>query len=179
MARKVVKKIVNAKQRLAKNTKYPITTSEHLPATQGMLNLHQKQFKADIKSLKKSMEGRFDQVDSRFSEINGQFSDVNSRFSEIDSRFNQVEARFSRIDSRFDQVEARFSKMDSRFNYMEAQLSNVLSEVHRIAILMEEQNSRNKYVLDGYDQIYKRQDRLEVNVDARLQAIEDLISSKR
>ena len=151
MARKVVKKIVKAKQSLAKKTQYPILNSEHLPATQGMLNLHQKQFKADLKSFKKSME----------------------------ARFNQIDARFSEIDSRFNQIDARFSKVDSRFNHLEAQLSTILSEVHRIAILMEEQNSRNKYVLDGYDQIYKRQERLEVNVDQRLQAVEELILSKR
>ncbi|MBL7672097.1 MAG: hypothetical protein JNM39_16555 [Bdellovibrionaceae bacterium] len=179
MARKVVKKIVKTKQSLAKKTQYPILNSEHLPATQGMLNLHQKQFKADLKSFKKSMEARFNQIDARFSEIDSRFNQIDARFSEIDSRFNQIDARFSEIDSRFNQIDARFSKVDSRFNHLEAQLSTILSEVHRIAILMEEQNSRNKYVLDGYDQIYKRQERLEVNVDQRLQAVEELILSKR
>ena len=34
-------------------------------------------------------------------------------------------------------------------------MSGVKSELHRVALLVEEQNARNKYVMDGYSQIYE------------------------
>jgi hypothetical protein len=69
--------------------------------------------------------------------------------------------------------------MDSKFNQMDSKLEKVLSEVHRMAIMMEEQNSRNKFVLDGYEQLYKRQDRLEFDVSRRLQNIETIIAESK
>lgn len=38
-------------------------------------------------------------------------------------------------------------------------LSKITSELHRVALLVEEQNARNKYVLDGYAQLYDMIDR--------------------
>lgn len=46
------------------------------------------------------------------------------------------------------QMEERLThRMDSGFHEMK-------SEIHRIALLVEEQNAKNTYVLDGYAQIY-------------------------
>ena len=77
----------------------------------------------------------------------------------------QIKASISSLEKKQD---ARFSQMDSKFDL-------VLSEIHRMTVLMEEQNSRNKFVLDGYDSIYQRQDSLEARFDTHEKNIEDLI----
>ena len=84
----------------------------------------------------------------------------------------QIKASISSLEKKQD---ARFSQIDARFNQMDSKVDLVLSEIHRMAVLMEEQNSRNKFVLDGYDSIYQRQDRLEARFDAHEKNIEDLI----
>lgn len=90
----------------------------------------------------------------------------------------RTDARFNQIDARFSQIDAKFSQVDAKFNQLESQISTVLSEIHRLAILVEEQNARNKYVLDGYEQIFQRQDRLEIEVNQRLEVMEQVLSTK-
>lgn len=64
-----------------------------------------------------------------------------------------------RMDSKFKAMEARFSTHDSK-------IDNLASEVHRIALLVEEQNAKNNYVLDHLNMLYLRQDRAENRIDA-------------
>ena len=52
------------------------------------------------------------------------------------------------------QMNARFSEVDSR-------LSEMLAKMHQMHLLAEEQNSRNKIVLDGLTSLFSRQERIE------------------
>ncbi len=91
---------------------------------------------------------------------------------QIKSEINSLEKR---LDSKFNQVESKISLVESKINQVDSKIELVLSEIHRMTILMEEQNSRNKFVLDGYSALYERQDRLELRFDAHEKNIEDLI----
>lgn len=142
------KKAISNKSKKTKiPSKIPILKTSELPATQLMLTTLRKQIKSEINSLEKR----------------------------LDSKFNQVDSQFSQVESRFNQVDSKFSQVESRFNQVDSKIELVLSEIHRIAILMEEQNSRNKFVLDGYASLYERQDRIELRFDAHEKNIEDLI----
>jgi len=77
-------------------------------------------------------------------------SDISSVRSEVKALEQKMDARFSRVDSRFSQMDAKFDK--------------VISEVHRIGLLVEEQNARNKYVLDGYGLLNDRIDKNEKDI---------------
>ena len=55
-----------------------------------------------------------------------------------------------RLESKINQVESKINQVESTINQVDSKVELVLSEIHRMAILMEEQNSRNKFVLDGY-----------------------------
>lgn len=195
-APKLMKKINSLKTSKKKATPKslsPILDSKKLVATQGMFFHLEKELKLEIKSTEKrlsskfhkidarfaSIDARFNKMEARFSDIDARFNKMEARFSDIDARFNQMEARFSEIDARFNKMEARFSEIDARFNTIESKLDKVLAEVHRMAVLMEEQNARNRFVLEGYDQLYKRQDRLEIEVERRLKNIEELIIKKK
>ncbi len=46
---------------------------------------------------------------------------------------------------------------------IKSELAFLKADVHRIALLVEEQNNRNKIVLDGMSHIFGRQDRLEAD----------------
>ena len=133
-----------------KGTIAPLLKSENVPATQ-----------SSITHLKKHVDKRIDSLELRMASFE-----------------NKMDARFTQVDARFTHVDARFTHVDAQLNDLKASIANVLSEVHRIALLTEEQNARNKYVLEGYDQIFKRQDRLEVEVNQRLQNVEDIVSKK-
>lgn len=59
------------------------------------------------------------------------------------------------------EMSSEFRKVDSKFANIDAKLDKMQAEFHRLAILMEEQNSRNKFVLDGYALLHDKIERLE------------------
>ena len=72
---------------------------------------------------------------------------------QIKSEINSSEKR---LESKINQVESKINQVESKINQVDSKVELVLSEMHRMAILMEEQNSRNKFVLDGYASLYER-----------------------
>jgi len=84
-----------------------------------------------------------------------------SRFKQVDAKFEQLDSRFTAIDARFEQLDSRFTAIDARFDKMESQFEAVLAAVHRVGLLVEEQNARNKFVLDGYASLNDRIEKLE------------------
>lgn len=69
----------------------------------------------------------------------------------MDSGFHQMRSEF---DSKFGGMKSEFNGMKSEIGGMKSEISGMKSELHRVALLVEEQNARNKYVLDGYTQLY-------------------------
>ncbi len=142
-------KKANSKKIKAKKTIIPILNTKDLPATQGMLTLVQNQIKTGLLSLDKKTQSRFDTVDARFSQVDAEFANMRSEFSKIDSRFSEIDSKFASLHS----------------------------ELSRIAVIIEAQDSRNRFVLEGYEQIYYRQDRFEQKIDRRVQALEEIIAT--
>jgi len=52
-------------------------------------------------------------------------------------------------------IESEISGVRSEVHGLKSEISGVKSELHRVALLVEEQNARNKYVMDGYAQLYE------------------------
>lgn len=75
---------------------------------------------------------------------------------------DEIKAEFRSHDRRFDSLEKRF---DSVGNRLEAKIEKLSADIYRMMGLMEEQENRNRAVLDGYASIYDRQDRVEKRVD--------------
>jgi chromosome segregation ATPase len=149
-------KKANPKKIIAKKTIFPILNTKDLPATQGMLTLVQNQIKTGLLSLDKKTQSRFDTVDARFSQVDAEFANIRSEFSKMNSRFSKIDSRFSEMDSKF---------------------ASLHSELSRIAVIIEAQDSRNRFVLEGYEQVYHRQDRFEQKIDQRVHAQEEIIAT--
>lgn len=53
------------------------------------------------------------------------------------------------------EMESRLNhRMDTGFMKLESTIHGIKSELHRVALIVEEQAAQNRYVLDGYAQIY-------------------------
>ena len=115
---------------------YPLKSSE-MPATQSMLYEVRGELKSDITSVQLS---------------------VKSLEKKMDARFIEVDARFKEVDARFDKVDARFEEVNSK-------LESMLAAMHKSNALVEEQNARNRYVLDGYAQLFDSNKSLEGRVE--------------
>lgn len=80
--------------------------------------------------------------------------DIGSVRHEVSSVRHEVSSVRHEIEAVKQSVEALREEMNSKFD-------KVISEVHRIGLLVEEQNARNKYVLDGYTHLSDRLDKVE------------------
>lgn len=67
-----------------------------------------------------------------------------------------------------DELKAEIRSGGHRTDSLEARLESyfekMMSEIHRIGLLVEEQNARNIIVLDGLRSLFDRQERLEARV---------------
>lgn len=88
----------------------------------------------------------------------------------------EVKSLEKKMDARFNQVDARFNQVDSRFNQVDANIHKVLAEVQRIGLLVEDQNARNKYVLDGHQNLYDRQNCFEKEMKNEINDIKRIVS---
>jgi hypothetical protein len=78
--------------------------------------------------------------------------------------------------SGFQKMDARFKGVDARFDELASKMETLTAAVHRALALHEEQEARNKYVLDGHQGLTDRQDRIEEKYDKEISDIKDLIS---
>lgn len=145
--------------------KVVVTHTKDLPVTHG-----------DFLELKKLIEMEVRASKKRFETHEKRFKAHDLRFDSIDKRFDSIDKRFEAIDKRFDSIDKRFEAMD---NKMEAGFNDLKAGIQRMLVLMEEQNNRNKYVLDGHAALNERMDRLELSVDERLKDMEDVILIKK
>ena len=78
----------------------------------GQLNVRIDDLTADVATLERRMEDRFDAVDARFDR-------VDARFDRVDARFDRGDARMDGFDERLRAVEIGFGKIDQRLSTIE------------------------------------------------------------
>jgi len=73
----------------------------------------------------------------------------------IESEISGVRSEINGVKSEVHGLKAEISGIRSEVHGLKSEISGVKSELHRVALLVEEQNARNKYVMDGYAQLYE------------------------
>ncbi len=73
----------------------------------------------------------------------------------------EIESFRHEVKGEFKSVKADVAKVQAHVEKVQADVSKVLAAVHRVGLLVEEQNARNKYVLDGYTSLSDRLDKVE------------------
>ena len=101
---------------------------------------------------------------------------INSHFMAIDSRFDSMDKRFDSLRSEFkseihevkSEIHAVNSKVDllkSEIHEVKSEIHEVKSEIHEVKLLNEEQNARNKFVIDQYVNVYEEQRDLKSRIE--------------
>ena len=72
----------------------------------------------------------------------------------------------SHADKKFHEVKSEFHGVKSEIHELKAEVATLNKFVHRMGLLVEEQNNRNKIVLDGLTQLFEKQERLEKKVES-------------
>ena len=78
--------------------------------------------------------------------------EMRSGFRAVDFRMNGLEKRMDGLNSRMDGLDSRMDGLDSRMGAFDHKLdrhhAETQAKLHQMHLLLEEQNARNKYVLD-------------------------------
>jgi chromosome segregation ATPase len=101
----------------------------------------------------------------------------------IDQAREEAKADTQKLDAKIDAVKAELKTdmhaMQAQMHGMQAQMHGMQAQMARIELLVEEQNSRNKIVLDGITALLGRQDQVEPRVAQVEDAVRKLASGQR
>lgn len=119
-----------------------IERSDDLPVTQRMLYLVRDDVKSQMMAMEARANGKFGAVER----LRVQFED---HCVQVDGRFTRGEDRITGLEDRVSGLEHRMSRLEDRMTKLENRLGGVESKLHQLHLLLEEQNNRSKYVMDG------------------------------
>jgi archaellum component FlaC len=66
-----------------------------------------------------------------------------------------MKAEIHGVKAEIQGVKSEMEGMKSEIHAVKSGMDGMKSEIHRVGLLVEEQNARNKFVMDGYAQIYE------------------------
>jgi hypothetical protein len=92
-------------------------------------------------------------------------SEISSKFSKVDDKFKGVDDKFKGVYLRFDEMDKRFDKVDREILEIKGMLSTMLVKINHTLAVVEEQNARNLYVLDGYAYLISEQQKIHRRMD--------------
>jgi chromosome segregation ATPase len=91
----------------------------------------------------------------------------------IDQSKNELRAEIHGVKAEVAGVKAEIHGVKAEIHGVKAEVAGLKAEVARVAFLVEEQNARNKIVLDGLAAYIDRQER----VEQRMDTVEDTVRS--
>lgn len=121
--------------------------SRDVPATAAMLSEMESH-------LQHEMRAGFERTDAKIEAVKYDVETLKSdvRTLKTDVAVLKTDAQTLKADMQI--VKADISEIKIELHEIKADVHDIKSEMHRVALLVEEQNARNKFVMDGYAQIY-------------------------
>ncbi len=93
--------------------------------------------------------------------------EIRSENQGFKAEFESIRAEIHDIRSEMHDIRAEIHELRSDIHGVKSEVQALRADVHRIALLVEEQNNRNKIVLDGLTQLFERQGRIEEELRLR------------
>lgn len=87
--------------------------------------------------------------------------DIPAAKKHIDELRSELKSELTSMDLKMDSLR---SEMNLRFEKMDSKIEKLIAVTHRTNALVEAQEDRNRYVLDGYTSLNDRLERLEKKV---------------
>ncbi len=154
-----------------------IPTVSELPVTRAMLL-----------GVREELAARLDQHTAQFAEVHARFDRVDARLDQHTARFGEVDARFEQIDARFKQIDARFDRVDAEFRELRADMAalrqemvafkaEVRADLARIKTIVEEQDARNRIVMEVVQGHNARFDRMEADIAASREMFREIMAA--
>ena len=135
--------------------------SNTIPVNKALLNATAREIKSEITSVILAVKS----VDQKISSLDHKIESANQKISSLDHKIESVDKK---VDAFKDEMNSRFSLVDAQFSSMDSKFEKLMAVVHRTNAIVEEQNAKNQFVLDGYASLYA----IQKDLDQRLRLIE-------
>jgi hypothetical protein len=150
MAKKIDKKIKKSLKKIDKTGDVPVTQAQFEAFASEMKSLLTTN-KLEFRTMEKRTDARFKAIDVRFKEVDHRFDEIDIRFKAVDHRFDEIDVRFKAMDTKIDGLESRLTAKITQVELsLLTSIESLTAAVHRTNAIVEEQNARNKFVIDGY-----------------------------
>lgn len=153
----VLRKSKAASPRRSSKTPTPVSAAE-LPVTRAMLG----EVRTEL----------FERIDQSKNELRAEIQEAKA---ELGARIDHLRAEVHEVKA---ELSARLDRLEAGQHRLEAGLHEVKAEVARVALLVEEQNARNRVVMDALVAFIERQGRLEERMDRVDQTVRSLASPR-
>jgi chromosome segregation ATPase len=169
------------------------------PASCGML----AELRSETQGHFERVDQRFDRVDQRFDRVDQRLDGMDQRFERVDQRFDSMDRSIAGVENRIMveilELRGRLNGVQAGVHSLENQIQGVKAEIHevklnihevkadihevkalfsRMSYLMEEQNVRNRIVLEGLTHVIDRQDRSELRMDKVEETVRSLAKTR-
>lgn len=160
--------------------KYPERAID-VPITQRMLYLVRDELKADIAAsaadVRVDLHGTSGGLKADIGKLRGEMNDavgelkadISGLRSEMNDAVEELKTDISKLRSDMNdavgELKGEITELRGEMQQMRSDIHKISSELHRVALLVEEQNARNKVVLDGLTSLFARQERVESQVE--------------
>ncbi len=115
-----------------------------------------------FKELQASINSHFMAIDSRFDSMDKRFDSLRSEFK---SEIHEVKSEIHAVNSKVDLLKSEIHEVKSEIHEVKSEIHEVKSEIHEVKLLNEEQNARNKFVIDQYVNVYEEQRDLKSRIE--------------
>jgi chromosome segregation ATPase len=105
-------------------------------------------------------------------------NELKADIHEVKADIDGVKAEIHGVKAEIHELRAEIHGVKAEIHGVKAEIHEVKAEVARIAFLIEEQNARNKVVLDGLMAVIDRQDRTERRMDTVEETVRALASAR-
>lgn len=103
----------------------------------------------------------------------------------VDQVQNKLEAKIHEVRAEVQEVRAEVHALKAEVHGLKAEIHEIKADIHeikggmaRMMLLLEEQNARNKVVLDGLVAVMARQERTETRLDRVEEMVRSLASAR-
>jgi chromosome segregation ATPase len=139
--------------------------ADEVPVTRAMLDgvrtevlqridLARAEAKADTAELKAEL----------IAEIHGMRGQMEGRIDGMQGRIDGMQGRIDGMQGQMHTMQGQMHTMQGQIHRIEAQMHGIGAQMTRVEVLVEEQNARNKIVLDGIAALLSRQNQVEQRV---------------
>ncbi len=122
-----------------------------VPASVRLVKEVRNELLFETRSIRKEIGAAEKRLESKIWSVESKISSVESKLA---SKISSVDAKVSALASKICSVESKICSVESK-------VDSISSTVHGMRVLMEEQRSENRIVLDGIAAVIVRQDRAE------------------